>query len=373
MASTAASAELLHVRAMEKEENRLNMKRAQNKARLQRFLDARTRTIGVDVAALNAQMEQRKKMKELEKEADRLEAQRNAEIVRILEAQEHEDRLSKKEAIDTFKTQWEQQIKEREAKKMAQKADTSSFDIDKCGLASLQKMSGEDEVALERKKLQQQQMKKWITEQLEEKKFQGMVSGEEDKNYSAFIKKVAELSQAEEENEKAMTKHAACQVQKFNNDLAEQKAKDSEEAKKKKLEDDAKYYQNAITNPMLCEANDYIMPSGRINRLAFRGFTQGQRNQIFNENCDLINEKANNAGDEKVRDMLYAKQQQIWCAQAALAEEAERLANKAVNEELKNDLMFQAKLHREKLEKSKKEKFGEVSNEFFGGFGTSCR
>ena len=77
MASTAASAELIHVRAMEKEENRLNMKRAQNKARLQRFLDARTRTIGLDVGALNAQMEQRKKMKELEKEADRLEAQRN--------------------------------------------------------------------------------------------------------------------------------------------------------------------------------------------------------------------------------------------------------------------------------------------------------
>merc|ERR1712196_7747 len=101
--------------------------------------------------------------------------------------------------------------------------------------ASLQKMSGEDDLALERKKTQQKQMKNWIYEQLEEKKAMGMVSGEEDRNYCAFIKKVAELSQAEEENEKLMTKHAACQVQKFNNDLAEQKAKDSEEAKKKKL------------------------------------------------------------------------------------------------------------------------------------------
>jgi len=374
MASTAASAELIHVRAMEKEENRLNMKRAQNKARLQRFLDARTRTIGLDVGALNAQMEQRKKMKELEKEADRLEAQRNAEIVKILEAQEHADRLSKKQAIDSFKVQWEEQRKAIEERKLAEKTEAKfSTDPAKCGLASLQKMSGEDDLALERKKTQQKQMKNWIYEQLEEKKAMGMVSGEEDRNYCAFIKKVAELSQAEEENEKLMTKHAAREVQSFNNALAEQKAKNAQDAKKKKLEDDAKYYQNAIADPMLCELNDYTMPNGRINRLAFRGFTQAQRNQIFNENCDIIADKAKHAGDDKIRDILWAKQQQIWCAQAALAEEAERLANKSVNAELKNDLMFQAKLHREKLEKSKKDKFGEVSNEFYGNFGTSCR
>jgi len=373
MASTAASAELLHVRAMEKEENRLNMKRAQNKARLQRFLDARTRTIGVDVAALNAQMEQRKKIKDLEKEADRIEAQRTAEIVKILEAQEHADRMSKKEAIDTFKLQWEQQLEERAAKKAAEKADIEPMDRDKCGLASLQCMSGEDDIALERKKLQQTQMKNWIYEQLEEKKFKGLVSGEEDKNYCAFIKKVAELSQAEEENEKLMTKHAAQEVQAYNNELAKSKAKNVEDARKKKLEDDAKYYQNALTDPMLCEKNDYTMPNGRIDRLAFRGFTQAQRNQIFNENCDLIAEKASHTGDDKIKDLLWAKQQQIWCAQAALADEAEKLANKSVNQELKQDLMFQAKIHRERLEKSKKDRFGEISNEFYGNFGTSCR
>ena len=54
---------------MEKEENRIKGIQARNQERLQRFLNARERTIGLNVQALDAQVEEKRRLKELEKEA----------------------------------------------------------------------------------------------------------------------------------------------------------------------------------------------------------------------------------------------------------------------------------------------------------------
>ena len=54
---------------MEKENNRIKGIQARNQERLQRFLNARERTIGLNVQALDAQVEEKRRLKELEKEA----------------------------------------------------------------------------------------------------------------------------------------------------------------------------------------------------------------------------------------------------------------------------------------------------------------
>lgn len=59
--------------ALSKEEARIQLKRAQNEKRKERFLSARTRLIGVDVDALDAQVAEMQRMKSDNKEADRVE------------------------------------------------------------------------------------------------------------------------------------------------------------------------------------------------------------------------------------------------------------------------------------------------------------
>lgn len=66
---------MLQVKAMEKDAARIQGIQARNQVRLQRFLNARQRTIGLDVETLNNQIEEKRRLKELEKQADRLEGE----------------------------------------------------------------------------------------------------------------------------------------------------------------------------------------------------------------------------------------------------------------------------------------------------------
>lgn len=58
---------------MEKDAARIEGIQARNQVRLQRFLNARQRTIGLDVQALNDQIEEKRRLKELQKDTERLE------------------------------------------------------------------------------------------------------------------------------------------------------------------------------------------------------------------------------------------------------------------------------------------------------------
>ena len=77
-----------------KEEQRIAMKRAANEERRLRFLNARKRVMGIDVAALNAQVAEKAALAEAEKEADRYERVRQMEIDMILEQTTEEERLT---------------------------------------------------------------------------------------------------------------------------------------------------------------------------------------------------------------------------------------------------------------------------------------
>lgn len=57
----------------EKESRKLAERQARDRARVQRFINARSRTIGVDKGALAVQLEEKRRIQELEKEAARLE------------------------------------------------------------------------------------------------------------------------------------------------------------------------------------------------------------------------------------------------------------------------------------------------------------
>lgn len=83
-------------------------------------------------------------------------AARTAEIARILEGREHEERMARRNAMEGFKLEWEAQ---RQAASERKKKVLDFGDApEKCGLASLQKLTGEDESAAERRKLQADQV-----------------------------------------------------------------------------------------------------------------------------------------------------------------------------------------------------------------------
>ena len=61
---------MLQSAALGKEEQRILAMKARAEARTHRFLNARSRTIGIDVNGLNAQIAEKKQMKEAQRQAD---------------------------------------------------------------------------------------------------------------------------------------------------------------------------------------------------------------------------------------------------------------------------------------------------------------
>ena len=59
--------------ALDKESKRIECKRQANAARTERFLDARQRTLGLDLQALDAQVAEKKRNQQNDNDSDRLE------------------------------------------------------------------------------------------------------------------------------------------------------------------------------------------------------------------------------------------------------------------------------------------------------------
>ena len=66
---------------IEKEEAKLRFKREQNELRKKRFHDARTRTMGVDVAALDAQVEEKRRSRDDKEEQNRRDSKFDNECI----------------------------------------------------------------------------------------------------------------------------------------------------------------------------------------------------------------------------------------------------------------------------------------------------
>lgn len=65
--------EALQDKVLAKEERKLAERAARDRLRVQRFMNARARTLSVDSSALAAQLEEKRRLKELEQEAARAE------------------------------------------------------------------------------------------------------------------------------------------------------------------------------------------------------------------------------------------------------------------------------------------------------------
>lgn len=65
--------EALQDEALAKDERKRQERAARDRARVQRFMDARMRTIGVDQCALEAQLKEKERLRELEAAAARAE------------------------------------------------------------------------------------------------------------------------------------------------------------------------------------------------------------------------------------------------------------------------------------------------------------
>jgi len=355
--------------ALAKEEARIALKRQQNEMRRQRFLDSRTRVMGLDVDALDAQVAEINKQKADGKEAERIERLRQLEIERVLEAAAEEERLMREFNQQAIKKSWEQAIEFKN-----NIVPESDLDPKYSGPSAAQNFAGNDPNKVVRVKAQQAQMRTWVQEQVAEKAYFKQLEKESNKSYADMLKAIEDIRDVAEKEESDMRKYLQRSVKEQNDFLSE--------SRKKRWADEKSDWTNlplqvkaAATSIDLKDNQDLAIDEhGRIVRKdMFRGFNAAQQRRIIQENENLLEQK-------RAARMAEASTENQWIMQQYLTQQAMEQANLAdarMREEetrLNLEIILQQRdLQRQKMANSVKDRFGGVEPGFFDKFGSSCR
>jgi len=253
--------------------------------------------------------------------------------------------------------------------KIETKKDLTPIDIEKCGMASLQKFSGEDFDIEERKRLQQFQMRKWIEDSIEAKNARAEAEKAEDIKYDQFMKYMTEVRRQTEDSEGGLRKEAEKASLKINQELAEIHR---QKLAKEKAEEDAANkleIEKMMADPILCEDATYVH-NGSIRRDHFRGFSKGQLLQIAKENDSLIVLKNNNLEDKKENERKEALKSYLLAKRLEEIELAQARDRKQAH---KDNLAYNKSTEENRCKEKQDVSFGDFNEGLFSKFGTSFR
>ena len=171
-----------------KEYEAIEARRQRELQRQSRIFNAKVRTIGLDLQAVQEQERDRRMREEMERrrhEAFASDMVRNDKIAQLLEMRQQADIRRLNKAFNEFRKMHQQPNTRREfdlydpdALKKDKPARVNDDDP-RCTLSSLQKFEGEDLNNPARTKLQQEQMREWAKQQAEERR-----KSEEKKKYA---------------------------------------------------------------------------------------------------------------------------------------------------------------------------------------------
>ena len=371
-----------------KEEAKINRKRELYEQRRVRILNAKVRLIGLDVQALNSQVEEKQRQRETEKEEDRYASkiffisihhpllvltQRShcigaqaLEIERLLAGAQEEERQMREFQMSQIKQSWEdsKRFKEEEINRPKGK----DFDVENAGPASALRFFGEDTNRPQRHRLQKQQMQQWIQEQVAEKAHLRHLGKLEEMSYAEMLRAIDEVRDAAEREEREMRQYIQETVKQYNRDLAARQRDRNRD--RDAINPDGKTSLDLFDENKATALN----ATGRIIRPdMFKGFTEEQRQRILLDNQKIIQDRNARLMAEKQEEYDNMIQQLLALRAMEQAEFDEKSMRNAAHQEHLDYLKFQMDQQARDRAEWDRTKYGEVRGGFFDGFGKSCR
>lgn len=358
----------MKVEEMERDAARLEARRNRAAGRNTRLLDAKARTMGMDMEALNSQVTEKQLNKERAKQEELEHASRLDHIDRIIEEQEQEMARIRRQEKEGLKKTWQQQMS---APKNQPPKIADGVSPENCSLGALQAFHGEDRMKEKRQQMQTNQFRSWTTQQMAEKQMREWEEKEEDKRYANYILSQTERRSSMECGEEDERRRAALQLRADNEMLAKQQAEARRLEKERDMQLAKMELKKNMENPFLCEN---VPAAGMpIQREHFKGFSKNQTQQIYKENEHVLDSKLAQANYEKEKNQIDHER---TTALLGMVEHEETMRRREIQEEAqrhRNTLLEQREIEQKRKEESKLDSYGSVNQKFFGNFGTSCR
>eukprot|EP00943_MAST-04B_sp_MAST-4B-sp1_P008653 g8653.t1 len=368
-----------------REELRLQALRARNEERRQRFLNAKTRTLGVDTAALDRQVAEKRARKEAERAAEMSYAEEQRQIRRVLEMnlleerkQQQQDRLEVAQVVQvqrdpTLTREWD--LNNPNALKKEKPPRVGDYDP-RCGPSSLQQFSGEDLNKGDRIRMQQMQLVDWTNQAIDMKKQKQVAEAREEQMYAAQIKAVVNMTEEIEQKDNEQKEIENREYASANQQLAELRRHNEEvfrQTEERKRVAELNYKQ---ADPFLNEHRTTgisVLGSGRVRPDHWKGMTTSQLKEIFE--IQKAQAAAKLAEKERMKQEEY-EYAQYEKAVYNLTQQANLQEQDAAKEDQYAVRAEQAKQIVEKHARDafiREERSGKITEDFFKAFGASHR
>ncbi|KAI8771759.1 RIB43A-like with coiled-coils protein 2 [Biomphalaria glabrata] len=364
----------------------IERRRAMEEERKTRIFNAKVRQIGIDKQAIDQQIFDRKQMEDYERkrhEAFAADALRNDRIAVLLEKRQEQDIRALNEALNEFRALHQQPNQRREwdlydpdgLKK--DKPARVHDDDPRCGVASIQKFDGEDLNSKARKKLQNEQSRKWHEAQMRERERARRNQEEADRLYELKQRELDEraiqLQQAEEECRKAIDMATASY-----NDALKNEQRERERLKRQQEQDDnMTEIANHVFGDILTE-NPAVAQSAfgphRVIPDRWKGMSPQQLEEIRKEQARQMAEAERLRQEEELRNREYDRQASANARAALLIEKELERKRKEIEKAQADENRRLAQEQKAHIDFLNKEVYtNSPTSAFFMQFNTSTR
>ncbi|KAH8055937.1 hypothetical protein JL722_7757 [Aureococcus anophagefferens] len=321
-------------------------RRQRNEERTKRFQEHRV-TRGVDVATLDMQVKDNQRKKDDDADLDKQYADMAAKVSFIVEERRLADEEERLGELRRLKEDWDEHaaLPKNNSVKIA-----APIDMDTAGLASAQRLLGEDRDAGKRKSRQAAQMRSWTLEQMELKKQGQRVLDDEDERFAAWEKHVLAQRTKIEQEQRIEAKMAEQDLRAYRGvQAAERRGKEADQrANEAKM--DADEIERNLADPRA--------------RGIKRVYKENEAIQKYRDDAALAREADDAAYDDDVANV-----QTLVTAADYQVQEAKRHELMM----LKEDLEKQRFVERQRKVDEREEAFGSIGEGVLSGFGSSYR
>jgi len=331
-----------------------------------RIFNARQRLLGVDLEALNRQVEEKKALKQQERD------QENAFVKKIISDNNIADQFKRIVSENKRKTM-QDVIKFREV--FQKKEDSREFDLNdpnalrnslpcrlldddpRISISSVQRFEGEDGVAKARKKVQMEQQQSWLMQQMAERRRQEKDKEAGDRLYFDSLKAQEDRAIHMENQYAKLRREMDVATFQFNQSLAIEKAANDRMERLRLFEDNKQEVYNSVNSDFLTENPDVAQSSLGINKMigsCYKGMTKEQKEEIKKVQMKQI-EEIKNKRKEEADNVKYWEDMSNTIARKKYVEEMKMEAER--KERLKKmldenkRLMEEQRAHKEYLNK----------------------
>eukprot|EP01105_Mastigella_eilhardi_P015370 TRINITY_DN3510_c0_g1_i1.p1 TRINITY_DN3510_c0_g1~~TRINITY_DN3510_c0_g1_i1.p1 ORF type:complete len:389 (-),score=166.96 TRINITY_DN3510_c0_g1_i1:67-1209(-) len=371
----------LNVEAEEKELRAVERRRQAEKERRERIFNVKRRTVGVDVAALDQQVREKREREERDRQREISFDQYEEEVERQLQRMQQDHEMKKREIakeIDQYRKecQLKDGTREWDLNNPVTMKNTAALSPDNMPTSSIQNFDGEDLAAKERKKAQQEQLRCWIEQQKQEKQRAQQTEDELERLHALrqheITERTKELDRLQQETKRAMN----MADRDYNKAMADAKSETDKEDliahTLQGLDEIQATMQSDFMREDPAAAVSYA-DSSRVIPQQFKGMSPQQRASIVEQQRTqaAAKEEARRRDAEEKRRW---EQQEIAIMRATLLRqrEMERQRREMARQTLQDNRGMSAE-QRQKLQQTDELFANKISPGFFEQFGTSTR